>query len=192
MSRFELQVLLEKIGLTEKEAQTYLANLETGTSVAGAIAKRTKLNRCTTYCILDKLIQKGLVSQFIENDIKYYTAKNPIRIITILEKQRSELNIQIALIKENLHRFDQIKNANIRLPHIKTIDGYAEIQRIQKDLTKETTSTRTSGGAKILTTKDKIIFLSKKREFGIIIEDTELTNLLTQLQASSFREHQAT
>ena len=179
MSRFELQLLLEKTGLTEKEAQTYLANLEIGTTIASAIAKRSRLNRCTTYCVLDKLTQKGLVNQFTENDIKYYTAENPIRLITVLEKQRSELNIQIALIKENLHRFDHMKNQNVKSPSIKTIDGYVEIQRIQKGLARGAYSIKSDGDTKILTTKDKIIFLSEKREFGIIIKDFELAQLLT-------------
>ncbi len=53
---------LEEIGLNEKEAKVYIATLELGEGSASEIAKKSEVNRATTYFILEKLIKMGLVS----------------------------------------------------------------------------------------------------------------------------------
>ena len=54
----ELEVL-EEFGLTEAEAKIYLALLETGSTLAGLIIKKTALHRGTTYQILQRLKEKA-------------------------------------------------------------------------------------------------------------------------------------
>ncbi len=54
---------LESLGLSEAEARVYLALLETGSTLAGPIIKKTGLHRGTTYQILQRLKEKGLFLQ---------------------------------------------------------------------------------------------------------------------------------
>jgi len=65
------------VGLSEKEAQVYLAVLENGTSLVSRIAKTAGYNRITTYTILEKLLLRGLVTQTNKKDTKYFTAIAP-------------------------------------------------------------------------------------------------------------------
>ena len=55
--------LLEEIGLSAKEQLVYLAVVELGDAPVSPIAQRAKVNRGTTYDILDNLIHKGLVAR---------------------------------------------------------------------------------------------------------------------------------
>ncbi|MBU2442745.1 MAG: helix-turn-helix domain-containing protein, partial [Nanoarchaeota archaeon] len=63
--------ILEDLGLSEAEAKVYLALLETGSTLAGPIIKKTGLHRGTTYQILQRLIEKGLVSYVIKAGKRY-------------------------------------------------------------------------------------------------------------------------
>ena len=62
--------LLEKIGLTKSEIKVYLALLELGCSATGKIVEKSKASSSKIYEILDRLMQKGLVSFIIKSGIK--------------------------------------------------------------------------------------------------------------------------
>ena len=66
--------LLEDIGLTRSEINVYLALLELGSSTTGKIIDKAKVSSSKIYEVLDKLIQKGLVSFIIKSGIKYFQA----------------------------------------------------------------------------------------------------------------------
>ncbi|MBU1270375.1 MAG: helix-turn-helix domain-containing protein [Nanoarchaeota archaeon] len=83
--------ILEDLGLSEAEAKVYLALLETGSTLAGPIIKKTGLHRGTTYQILQRLIEKGLVSYVIKAGKRYFEATDPNRFLAILkEKERTK------------------------------------------------------------------------------------------------------
>lgn len=73
----ELLSSLQAIGLTEKEAQVYMALLQLGVSSVYSIALKAGLKRPTTYVLVDELIKKGIVSQIPRVKKKLYQAKNP-------------------------------------------------------------------------------------------------------------------
>ena len=83
--------ILEKIGLSKNEIDTYLTGLKAGPSTAGLLAKKTKLNRPLTYYILEKLKQKGLVSEFGKKHGKRFVMESPTRLKTIVEWKKKEL-----------------------------------------------------------------------------------------------------
>ncbi|MFH0713036.1 MAG: helix-turn-helix domain-containing protein [Candidatus Micrarchaeota archaeon] len=81
---------LEHLGLNANEASVYLAMLETGTSPAGKIAVKAGINRTLVYNVLNSLIKNGLASYEIKNNIRYFTAARPERILWWIN-QRKEL-----------------------------------------------------------------------------------------------------
>jgi len=96
----ELDVL-EDLGLSEAEAKVYLALLETGQTLAGPIIKKTGLHRSTTYQILQRLIEKGLVSYIVKAGKRYFEAAEPERFLNILKtKEEKLLDILPALKKK--------------------------------------------------------------------------------------------
>lgn len=68
---------IKSIGFTSSEACIYIACLECGTNPASIIATKAKLNRVTTYDILDKLLNKWVVTSSNIKWIKCFTAIDP-------------------------------------------------------------------------------------------------------------------
>ena len=66
MVKNELYDLL-KIGLTEGEAKVYIALTELGSSTVGPIVKKAKVAYSNVYDILNRLIEKGIVSFITKN-----------------------------------------------------------------------------------------------------------------------------
>ena len=84
--------ILRKIGLTDGEIRVYKALIHLGKSSTGKIMKKSGISSSKVYLILDKLIQKGLVSFIIENNVKKFQVTNPQSIIDYVEKKKQELN----------------------------------------------------------------------------------------------------
>ncbi len=87
-----MEDLLRKIGLTEGEIKVYRTLLSLRQSSVGKIIKESSVSSSKVYVILDKLIQKGLVSFIIENNVKKFSPTNPRNILDYVEKQQKELD----------------------------------------------------------------------------------------------------
>ncbi len=74
---------LKKLGLTEKQAQVYIAMLELGESGMTKIAKRANLKRPTVYLIIDELNILGLASEIVKGKKKVYSAVHPRRLVEL-------------------------------------------------------------------------------------------------------------
>lgn len=83
--------ILRKIGLTEGEIRVYEALAHLGKSSTGPIMNKSKISSSKVYLILEKLIQKGLVSFVIENNVKKFQVANPQNIIEYLDEQQKDL-----------------------------------------------------------------------------------------------------
>ena len=85
---------LEEVGFDEKEIQVYLSLLKIGETTATKISKETKIERTLVYYIIEKLINRGLVSFKLKNNVKYYSASNPEKILEeIREKEKAFLKV---------------------------------------------------------------------------------------------------
>jgi sugar-specific transcriptional regulator TrmB len=83
---------LKSIGLTESESKLYLALLDLGKMQAGVLSRKTGIHRRSIYDILDRLIEKGLVSYIQENNKRYYSPNDPKKIQELIEEQRSQIS----------------------------------------------------------------------------------------------------
>jgi|SRR3989338_1359540 len=90
---------LESIGLTKSETRVYLSLIELGSSSVGKIIDKSGTTSSKIYELLDKLIQKGLVSSVIKKGVKYFEAAPPSRILGYLNEKGSQLKNQISDIK---------------------------------------------------------------------------------------------
>jgi sugar-specific transcriptional regulator TrmB len=72
--------ILKELGLTEGEIKVYTALLSIGPSTTGPIVEQSGISRSIIYFILDKLMEKGLVSYIIKDKTKYFQAAEPYRI----------------------------------------------------------------------------------------------------------------
>ncbi|UCD02935.1 MAG: hypothetical protein JSV63_04090 [Candidatus Aenigmatarchaeota archaeon] len=82
---------LESIGLTENESLVYLTLLETGSTLAGTVIKKTKMHRSTVYEILQRLIDRSLVSFVLKDGKRHFQAENPKNLVDMLKENEKKL-----------------------------------------------------------------------------------------------------
>ncbi len=92
--------LLEEIGLTKAEINVYLALLELGSSTTGPIVEKSNASSSKIYEILEKLMQKGLVSYIIQSGTKYFEAADPKRILDYMQEKKKELEEKTQKIQQ--------------------------------------------------------------------------------------------
>jgi len=86
--------LLKTIGLTESETKVYLALLGLGSSTKGPIVDKSGVASSKIYELLEKLIQKGLVSSVTKSGVKHFEAAAPSRLLDYLKEKESQLKEQ--------------------------------------------------------------------------------------------------
>src|SRR3989344_3624431 len=94
--------ILEELGLSEAEAKVYLTLIETGTTLAGLIIKKTGLHRGTTYQILQRLKEKGLVSSIIKGKKQYFEPASPDRLMDVLKERQDKLQSVLPALNQKL------------------------------------------------------------------------------------------
>lgn len=92
---------IENAGLTRTEAKIYLALIDLGSAMSGAISRKTGIHRRSVYDAVERLIEKGLVSYIEQNNRKYFEPVSPQRLLNILtEKENGLKEILPELIKK--------------------------------------------------------------------------------------------
>ena len=87
----ELEKTLGKLGLSDKEARLYATLLELGPTAIRKIAEKAGINRGTTYELLKKLHDTGLVSYFHQGKRQHFVAEDPNVLVNIIARKKSEI-----------------------------------------------------------------------------------------------------
>lgn len=103
----------------------YLASLELGPAPASEISKKSKLNRVTTYDILEGLMKEGLVTAQVIKKIRTFTATEP-------DELRQEVRKHYLDFKEALPELRRIQGKT-SLPHIRYYEGLDAVKKIYAD-----------------------------------------------------------
>lgn len=82
---------LKESGLTVGEIKVYLALLELGSSTTGPIIEKSGIAKSIIYQILERLMQKGLVSFITEEKTKYFQAAEPKKLLQYIEEREEKL-----------------------------------------------------------------------------------------------------
>jgi sugar-specific transcriptional regulator TrmB len=84
--------ILKKIGLSDGEIKVYNALLQIGITSINSIHEKVGIDRRNIYDILNKLIERGLVSYVEENRRKVFKISNPDKILSYIEEKKSSLD----------------------------------------------------------------------------------------------------
>lgn len=118
-----LEKYLQDIGLSEKEAVIYLALLAVDNSSVLDLSKKTKLNRSTTYVILESLAKKGLVSETTVGKKTHYQAEPPERLETFVEQRKIMLDEQAKKLKDIIPQIKSTQRESGEKPIVKYYEG---------------------------------------------------------------------
>lgn len=105
---------LIEIGLTKGEAKVYVALSESGSSTVGPIVNKSKVAYSNIYDILNRLIEKGLVSFIIKNKTKYFSAAPPSNIKDYLDKKEKEVKEQQKSLDELIPKLEKLQEIEVK------------------------------------------------------------------------------
>ncbi|NOX71724.1 MAG: hypothetical protein GXO64_03440 [Candidatus Micrarchaeota archaeon] len=87
----DLPSFLRSLDFTDGEIRAYIALLENGPSTVGPILKATHISQSKIYDILERLIQKGVVTYTIAGSYKVFSAADPRLLGDFIEGREVEL-----------------------------------------------------------------------------------------------------
>ncbi len=99
---------LKELNLTNGEIKVYEAVLELGISNLNKIQEKTGIERRNIYDILNKLIEKGLVSYTLEKGKRTYQLTSPTKLLKEIEKKEESLKE----LKNKIPDLTEIFNTN--------------------------------------------------------------------------------
>ena len=114
---------LQDIGLSDKESTTYLALLQVDNASVLDLSKKTKLNRSTTYVILESLAKKGLVSETTIGKKTHYQAEPPERLRTYVERRKIEFQEMEKRLDDVIPQIRGLARESGERPVVKYFDG---------------------------------------------------------------------
>jgi len=107
--------ILRKLGLSEGERRVYLTLLEEGKSPINKLHEKTGIERRNIYDILNKLIEKGIISYTKENKKRFFQSSHPNKILNYLEEQKAKIEETKKelrpLIPELIEKFSEKKQS---------------------------------------------------------------------------------
>lgn len=109
----DLENLLQRIGLNEKEAKVYLTLLELKESPISLIAKKSNLKRPTVYIILETLEKNGFASHFKREKVLYYRASDPKLILESEKNKIQELERALPDLQSIQSRFEIVPQMSV-------------------------------------------------------------------------------
>lgn len=123
--------VLENLGLSQREAQVYLACLELGTSTVLQISRKADIARGSVYDLLESMLEKGYVSQLHRGKHVVYTALDPEALLKRTEENVRQFELALPELKGLFHKHSQ--------PKVRYFEGIEGIKRVTMDTLSATT-----------------------------------------------------
>jgi sugar-specific transcriptional regulator TrmB len=119
--------LLRNLGLSEREATTYLALLEHGPATIAGISRASGLHRPVLYRVLPTLVERGLVAITPKGKQRRYVAESPEKLGALVEKLCTAFT-------EALPDLQRAYAGNRTRPIVKFLEGRKGLQEVYGDL----------------------------------------------------------
>ena len=120
------QKTLQEYGLSDKEAELYLAAISVGTATITQLSKKSGLKRPTTYLVIDELLKRKLLILVPKGKKIYYKAESPQMLIS----QSEEIKRKIEKILPNLKSI-YVKNS--KQPRVRFYEGKANLYKVYEE-----------------------------------------------------------
>ena len=125
---------LRKIGLSDGEIKIYSALLNLGRSPVNKIHERTGIERRNIYDILNKLIERGLITYVTENKKRLFQISHPNTIIGYIEEKEEELEKTKQELQKDIPEI--IQKFNFKKPDIdaEVFRGVEGVKAVWEDM----------------------------------------------------------
>lgn len=121
---------LVELGLGKSEAEIYLALIRLGKSTSTTLSKETGIHRTYIYDVLEKLKEKGLVSQIKETGKQYYLPTDP-------ERLKDYLKEKIDIVDKILPELKKLKQSKTEETSVEVYKGKEGIKILLNNMISE-------------------------------------------------------
>ncbi len=128
---------LQKLGLSDKEAKVYLASLTIGPDTAQNIAKRSGVNRATTYVAIKSLEGIGLISTFNKDKKQYFVASRPDNLFLLYDKESASLVEKRAITERLISELKPLYQKPEKEAVVRYFEGKDGLMAMVKELLRE-------------------------------------------------------
>ncbi len=129
-----LEQALASAGLSEKEAKVYLAALELGSAGAIGIARKSGINRGTTYLIAENLMQRGLMSAVERDGHKFFSVEPPACLLMRVEKEALTVNERKIALAAALPELEALVKVGGPRPSVRYYEGLNGLEAMRQIL----------------------------------------------------------
>lgn len=127
---------LTKIGLTSGEIKIYDALLELGETTRTELAKKSGISPSKVYDVVNRLMEKGIVSSVKKHGVLHFSAANPERLKDFLEKKEEEIKsekvVVDSLLPSLLARYSETKEKT----DVEVFYGWEGMRTVYSDIAK--------------------------------------------------------
>jgi HTH-type transcriptional regulator, sugar sensing transcriptional regulator len=124
---------LEEIGLSKNEASVYLALLKLQETQTGNLCNKANIASSHIYKILTNLLDKGLATYKIKNNVKIFMPGPPETLNDLLLNKQKQLEEQRKNIKETISKLKQIPQEDSRTNY-KYFEGITSIKSMWNEI----------------------------------------------------------
>ena len=129
-----LEKALEGAGLSEKEAKVYLAALELGSAAAVALARKSGINRGTTYLIAENLMSRGLMSSVDRDGTRHFSSEPPAHLLARIERESFTMNDRKASLAAALPELEAMVKSGLPRPSVLYYEGLQGLETMRQIL----------------------------------------------------------
>ncbi len=122
--------ILENIGFTQGEVRVYLALLDLGETTTGDIINKSNITGSKVYEILERLIEKGMVSYIVKEKTKYFQASSPKRLLDYVGKKEKELLEHRESIEGIIPELEARQKLKQRIQSSRIFEGYEGLRTV--------------------------------------------------------------
>lgn len=125
------------LGLTQKETDTITKMLPLGAQPASVIAKYIGQPRTSTYVILERLKQHGLVEEFKRQGITYFKCISVRSIPDLIRTRERQLEQVLTEVEEKLPELLAMENKLSITPTVRFLEGKTGAMKMYEEVLKE-------------------------------------------------------
>ncbi len=126
--------ILKELGLTEGEIKVYYSLFELGETTVGPISEKSGVTHAKVYPILNKLINKGLVSHVIKEGRKTFSATNPNSLLDFIDTKVRNLEEEKSKVKEIIPTLLAKQKAQEKVQYSRVFEGFRGLRALFYEL----------------------------------------------------------
>ena len=133
-----LKETLLKIGLSQKETDFYLLIVKHKEITASEISKISRESRTHVYDTLNKLLEKSLISYVVKNNVKYFKATDPYKLVDYLKEKEAKIKEEEKEVLQIIPEIKKIQSISEKEELIVEVyEGKEGIKTVMNDLLRE-------------------------------------------------------